>query len=470
MRAGGFLLALTWASVTVAAPLPFDAAWQQVQTQHAGLQAVRTGIVHAGQLADAAKALYLPQVDLKGSYTRLDEPIKMDLMDLNPLASHREALLSNPVVQQMLQALGGTSALVTPLTERDVVTGSVQALWPIYAGGRIDAAQTIRQAQVDEAHQQVALKQQALFETLTERYFGLVLAEAALSTRQTLEKGLDEHLRHATLLEKQGQIAKIERMSAAAALAQAQVATTSARRQVEIARLGLAQLVPQTPQVEPAWPLFINPQLPPLEHFLQPMLTSHPGLRLLEARQTQADGLLTVEKGKRLPEVYLFGNYNLYEQATVAAKMAPDWMVGVGVNIPLVSRDGLNDTVAAAVTTRLQVRDLLTQLRSDLQLLLEKSWREADQAREAYQQLAPTVALARENLRLREQAFNQGLATSLDVEDAQNKVAAVRTQRQAVAYQYVVCLARLLTLSGQTQTFADYRRQGEAVAGNEERP
>ena len=98
--------------------------------------------------------------------------------------------------------------------------------------------------------------------------------------------------------------------------------------------------------------------------------------------------LLTLEQGKRLPELFLFGNYSLYEQDTLAAKMAPDWLVGVGVKVPLVSRDGLSDTVQAATTTQVQVKQLLAQLRQDLTLLVEKSWREADLAREQYQALA----------------------------------------------------------------------------------
>jgi outer membrane protein TolC len=134
-------------------------------------------------------------------------------------------------------------------------------------------------------------------------------------------------------------------------------------------------------------------------------------------------------------------------------------LVGVGVKVPLVSRDGLSDTVQAATTTQVQVKQLLAQLRLDLTLLVEKSWREADLAREQYQALDVTERLAQENVRLREQAFRQGLGTSLDVEDAQSKLAGVQTQRQVAAYQYVICLARLLALSGQQGDFSHYQPQ-----------
>ena len=457
---GCAVLLLAIAPALRAQPLTFNAAWQLVLNNNPGLAASRSGVTQSEQLANAAQALYLPQLTLQASYTRLEKPVELDLMDLNPIASNKNnPLLNSAAVQQLIQGLGGASAFVTQFTEQDLVTSSVQALWPLYTGGRIDAAQTIRQAQLDEARQQFALKQQAAFELLTERYYGLILARAVVATRQRLEQALAQHLQHAERMEAQGQIARVERLSAQSAYAKAKVETSAAQRQAEIAELALASLIQQPGHLEPSDGLFLYSQLPTADDFVQRMLAHHPGLALLQSKQTQADGLLTVEQGKRLPELFLFGNYSLYEQDTLAAKMAPDWLVGVGVKVPLVSRDGLSDTVAAASTVQVQVKQLLAQLRQDLTLLTEKSWREADLAREQYQSLAVTEQLATENVRLRVNAFQQGLGTSLDVEDAQSRLAAVQTQRQAVAYQYVVCLARLLVLSGQQAHFIDYQPQ-----------
>ena len=460
---GGVLavcISSSWMGLVQAAELAFSSAWQQVLQNNDGLAAERAGVSKAQQLQAAAKALYLPQIDLSGNYTRLDQPVELDLADLNPIASNKNSpLLNSPLVQQIIQGLGGANAFVTPLTERDLITSSVQALWPLYTGGRIDAAQTIRQGQLKEAEQQFALKQQAAFETLTQRYFGLVLARQVVVTREQLEQGLVTHLDHARKLEQQGQIAAVERLSAESALAKAHVETQSSRRQAELAELALGSLLHQRGALQPTDPLFINVQLPPTEPFVAQTLAHHPGLQLLAAKQQQADGLLTLEQGKRLPELFLFGNYSLYEQDTIAAEMAPDWLVGVGVKVPLVSRDGLSASEAAASATQVQVKYLLAQLRQDLTLLVQKSWREAELAQEQYQGLGVTARLARENVRLRDKAFSQGLGTSLEVEDARNQLAGVETQRQVAAYQYVVCLARLLVLSGQQGKFSQHQQQ-----------
>ncbi|WP_181364087.1 TolC family protein [Aeromonas sp. HMWF036] len=445
--------------------ISFGEAWTRVIQQDEGLAAEQAGVDRAKQLREAAKAMYLPKVDLGASYTHLDQPMELDLMDLNPIANHPE------MVKALQHILGGLPIphftpddFVTPLTKQNVVTSSVKMLWPLFAGGRIDAAQDIRQAQVSEAQQLLVLKQQATFESLSQTYFGVVLAAQVVQTKQEIEEGLAHHLDHAKKLEAQGQIARVERLSAQSAYDRARIDTQKSRRGLEIAELALGHML-KLSRAEPDSGLFVNQELPRLEGLVSQTLEVHPGLKLLSAKKEQAKGLIRMEKGKYAPEVFLFGNYNLYEDDSLAAKTAPDWLVGVGVSMPLVSRDGRSETVQAAKSAELQVNLLQAKTRQDLELLVEKTWREAAQGLEEYQSLSSTQALAEENVLLRDKAFGQGLSTSLDVVDAQNQLAGVKTQRAAAAYQYVVSLARLLALSGQMNSFNQYQH-GQVIEVN----
>ncbi|MBL0545098.1 TolC family protein [Aeromonas jandaei] len=445
--------------------ISFSEAWTRVIQQDEGLAAEQAGVDRAKQLREAAKSMYLPKVDVGASYTHLDQPMELDMMDLNPIANHPE------MVKALQQILGGLpiphltpNDFVTPLTKQNVVTSSVKMLWPLFTGGRIDAAQDIRQAQVSEAQQLLVLKEQSTFESLSQAYFGVVLAGQVVQTKQDIEDGLARHLDHARKLEAQGQIAKVERLSAQSAYDRARIDTQKARRSLEIAELALGRML-KLPDAQPGSGLFVNSELPRLDGLVQQTLEVHPGLKLLSAKKEQAKGMIRVEQGKYAPEVFLFGNYNLYEDDSIASKTAPDWLVGVGVSMPLVSRDGRSETVQAAKSAELQVNLLQAKTRDDLKLLVEKTWREAAQGLEEYQSLSSTQALAEENVLLRDKAFGQGLSTSLDVVDAQNQLAGVKTQRAAAAYQYVVSLARLLALSGQMNSFNQYQH-GQVIEVN----
>ena len=82
-------------------------------------------------------------------------------------------------------------------------------------------------------------------------------------------------------------------------------------------------------------------------------------------------------------------------------------------------------------------------------------------SREQFAALTETIVLVRENLRVRQLAFREGQATSLEVIDAQLALARVETERAASAHDFVVALATLLEATGESARFADYEARAE---------
>ncbi|MCG3863520.1 MULTISPECIES: TolC family protein [unclassified Photobacterium] len=440
-----------------ASPIAFSDAWHTVVTKNDGLAAGRSSVEQAEHMQDAASDLYFPTVTVGANYTRLDQDVKLspsDLFGSLPVSDSEIGKVINNIVKD--SALN--SAFTSTIANRDVLTSSVRAIWPIFTGGRISAAQDIAQGKTQEAKYMLAMMQQAKFEDLSRFYFGVVLAKNVVETRKEVEAGLKRHYEHALKLEQQGQIAKVERLQAEAAYDKAKVDAQKSVRDLEIAQVALTRLLQQSSTTVPTTNLFINSSLPPMSAFINKTLASYPGLHILDAKRKQADGLIDVEKGKYYPEVYLYGDYNLYESDSLAAKMAPDWAVGIGVSVPLIDSSGRSGKVKAAHSMVTQVNHLRAQAEQDLTVLVEKTYREANQAVEEYNGLQSSLALAKENIRLREKAFSQGLSTSLDVVDAELYLSAVKTQRLAAAYQYVMCLTRLLAVSGEMNTFNNYQK------------
>ncbi|MGF1683892.1 TolC family protein [Photobacterium minamisatsumaniensis] len=427
----------------------FD-AWRAVVENNDGLAAERANVDRTRHMQDAAKDLYLPKVTASAKYTRLDKAVEIKPSDLFDSMAVSDKLNLN---------LSSLDPLFTSqLTERDVFTSSIRAVWPIFTGGRISAAQDIAKGQTEEAQYLLAMKQQGTFEDLSKFYFGVALTQQVLDARLDVELGLKKHFEHAKKLEQQGQIAKVEKLQAEASYDKARVERQKAQRDMEIAQVALTKLLKLDTPAMPSTALFINQSLPPMSAFIDKTLIDYPGLHILDAKKKQASGLIDAEKGKYYPEVYLYGNYNLHEDDTLASKTAPDWAVGVGVNIPLLDNSGRSGKVKAAYSAVTQVNYLRAQAEQDLTVLVEKTYREAMQSLEEYNGLASSLQLAKENVRLREKAFSQGLSTSLDVVDAEMYLAGVRTQRSAAAYQYVISLTRLLAVSGEINSFNQYQQ------------
>ncbi|MGR5251631.1 TolC family protein [Vibrio astriarenae] len=440
-----------------AGAISFDQAWQVLQDNNHSLAAERANVETYQHLESAKGNLNLPQVSIGANYTRLDNDVTVtgkQLADATTISG-----LDLATTQALSGLLSGINlgGIETTIAEKDIFTSSIRAVWPIFTGGRITAAQTAAKGETEAARSQFEMEVQARYEDLSKYYFSVVLAKEVLETRQAVEQGLHKHQEFAVKLEEQGQIARVERLQADASLDKAKVETRKALSQLTIAQSALSKILAQGTSVEPTELLFINKNLPPMQVYIDQTLATYPGLALLSAKEKQASSLIKAEKGKYYPEVYLYGDYSLYEEDTLASQMKPDWMVGVGVSVPLIESTGRSDNIKAANSMVQRVQALKSQAREDLSVLVQKTYLEAQQAIDEVLGLESSIELAQENLRLREKAFKQGLSSSLDVVDAQLYLASIQTQQSVARYQYLVSLTRLLAVSSQMNTFNQYQ-------------
>ncbi|KQA38559.1 TolC family protein [Vibrio cholerae] len=439
-----------------AAPLSFQEAWDLLQQQNNSLAAQRANVERYAHLKDATQNLNLPSVSVGANFTRLDQDVTLSGKQI--FDSTGQAL---PALAQLVAGIG---SIQSTITERDIFTSSIRAIWPIFTGGRITAAQDAAAGKEDEAQSQLAMEIQARYEDLAKYYFSVVLAKEVLATRIAVEEGLTQHRDNALKLEQQGQIAHVERLQADASLDKAKVERKKAQKTLDIAQSALTQILGATETVEPSGMLFINTSLPPMHAFIEQTLNTYPGLSLLDAKEKQASSLIKAEQGKYYPEVYLYGDYSLHEDDSLASQMKPDWLVGVGVNIPLIENSGRSEQVKAANSAVNQVLYLKAQAKQDLSVLVEKTYLEAEQALEEVTGLNSSLNLAQENLRLRQKAFSQGLSTSVDVVDAELYLATIRTQQSLASFNYLISLNKLLALSSEMSSFSTYHQSAVALS------
>ena len=442
----------TISTPSYAAPLTFSEAWQILQENNNSLAAQQANVERYQHLQNATGSLNLPSVTLGANYTHLDNDVTINGEQFADSLSGVPSI-GLPVPPQIISALGG---ITSTITEQDIFSSSIRAVWPIFTGGRITAAQTAAEGKSEEAQSQLLMEKQARYEDLSKYYFSVILAEDVVETRRAVEAGLTQHRDFAIKMEQQGQIARVERLQADASLDKAVVERTKAENDLKIAQLALTQILGQSQSVEPSEQLFINKNLPHMDVFIDQTLMTYPGLKILDAKEKQASSLIKAEKGKYYPEVYLYGDYNLYEDDSLASEMKPDWLVGIGVNVPLLDTSGRSDKVAAAHSAVSQVKFLKSQAKQDLTVLVQKTYLEATQAIEEVQGLNSSLSLAQENLLLRKKAFTQGLSNSLEVVDAELYLASIKTQQSAARFKYLISLNKLLALSSEMNAYSSY--------------
>ena len=446
--AGLFLLGTTWMRATDS--LSFAGAWQKLQQTNPALQAARTDVERRTAERTATRSLRQPQIDLSVAQTWIDQPV---VIDLDPI---RQAMLKlHPTVPA-----AAVPPFVTTVQSDAFLRGQVTAVWPLYAGGRIDAAR--RAGAAGEAEAQAALRQteNVLFADLVRRYYGLQLARASQATRTAVLAGVEEHLHQAGRLEEEGFINHAERLHADVARAEASREKQKADRLVEIAGIALAGLLTEESAPVPASPLFVmTSPIESADRFVALSAAHQPVLDLLAARRAQAAEGINAELGRLRPEVYLFGAKELNRGDLTI--LDPDWAAGIGVRFSLWDRSDRTSRLRAARALERRVGFLADDARRGLRTLVEKTHREVVTAQEQFAALNATLVLARENLRVHQLAFQEGQATSLEVIDAQLALARVETERAAAAHDFVVALSALLETCGEPARFAAYEARAE---------
>jgi outer membrane protein TolC len=415
--------------------LSFSDAWKLLQKSNNSLAAQSANVDRYKYLQKAKNDLGLPSVSLGVNYTRLNDDITL-------------------IGSQISESFAG---LTSTIEDKDVYSSSVRVIWPIYTGGKITAAQNAAKGQFDEAQGQLGMETHVRFEELSHYYFSVLLAQDVLKTRRNVEIGLKQHLDFAIKLEEQGQVARIERLQAEASLDKAHVDYKRAQKDLDITSSALTQILNQEAVVLPKDTLFINSTIPSMHRFIDKTLNTYPGLHILDSKKTQASSLIAAEESKYYPDVFLYGDYNVYEEDSLTSELKPDWFIGIGVKVTLFDNSGRSDNVKAAHSAVYQVQYLKAQAKQDLKVLVKKTYLEAQQAIEEVIGLDSSLALAKESLLLRKKGFNQGLSNSLDVVDAELYLSSIQTQQSVARFQYISSLTKLLALSGEMNTFTHYQ-------------
>ena len=444
---GPMLLLATATGHAQETPAPVELTFEQA---HARLEQVSDALAAADanlrgkqDLADASRRMRLPELSLEARYMEFQKTLELPPGSLAPVA----------------EAFGIDSPL--RFRQRDWrMRPMVTAVLPLYTGGQIPAALGAAAAAVREADAERAQQAQRLVSELVEAYFGLRLAEQAVAVRREIRDGMERHLAHTALLEREGFATRAQRMQATVARDGSEREYRKAVNERDAASAGLALMLRSGGPLVPATPLFVDSApVGTLEEFTRAALDNHPQLAQLRALDAQAGEGVRAQQAALKPQVFLFGQYDLHREDALLTD--PDWAFGVGVKYTFLSGRDRPRRISAARAQQDQAQAALREAQNRVAIGVAQAWNALETARQQYLLQDSSIGHARENLRLQELSFREGQSTSLDVIDARLGLGGALVERARAAFEYDVALARLLELSGQSARFADHIRRAD---------
>lgn len=457
MSAGRFLLTAAagfalWPAAQAA--MTFDDARAIYREKSALFRVDAAEVERARAAAESAKALSGPRVDLIAMHVEGKKEIEIDvpekIQSAGKLLGRYNLPVSIPSSYGINYDLGGPRAVV-------------QATWPLYTGGRISAQQDALAHKVREAEALQSERVEEKDAELAQRYWGVQLARSVAQLRESRLADEEAQVARAKRFEAKGLISKLERMSVEVSRDTAKREATAAETSARVAEAELMAELREKTLPELSTPLFVlTGDLGTLSGWQKKARLNSPLLRKTDAQIQQAQEGVRAAKGNFHPQVFAFGMKNLVKHYLTPVE--PDWMAGIGVKFTLWdNKDRMSDISAAKalVTKATAARE---ETDNKLMSAVEVAFLRTTEAREEYDLTVSTVALAAENLRLREKSFSEGLSTALDVREARTQLTGAEIAQRAAAYKFVVSWAMLHASSGAMPEFSDSLKRADLRA------
>ena len=496
-----------------AAPISLSDAISMAKANNSQIKAERAKVDMAESGQTEARSRFMPQLSLTASVTKINDPIYIDLGQIQqglsgladglatvgPAAVYSKAYIdaynkaqagyeqayNGALAQGMTEAqanafaqdrVGGTAQEIAQQTADKYAADSKQqldaakaqiddadfrmkvqddvffnarltAIWPIFTGLKIYSAYDAAKENVNAKKAAFDMAQNTILMDVATKYFTLRLAEELTVLRESTKKNLEEHLARSKKLEEGGQISKAERLRAEVALAEAENALEDSYRDQTLARLALASLLHTDTNITAITPVMAPEQTYGMEEFKQLAMDRHPGLRQLRTERKRSQDAVSAARADYFPTVALFAYKELYTRDLTL--LEPDWAVGAKMQWDLFKGGETRSKVSNAKALDRSLSSMEEQTMDNIGLLVEKRWREMEHAKSRLESLKKTRELAEEAHRSQTLAYEAGLATGLDVVDAELALSRLQVADLKAHYDAVVAWLGLLEASGE---------------------
>ena len=429
-------------SVSYAQNLSLKEAHQLMLQKNGDLKASHYEVNAVKEEMKATKGLYYPSISVSGTYMNLDKDISLDLNHTRDLAG---GLLGIPNTAETL----GNWDLT--LQDKNFGFAFSSINWPIFAGGKIKAANEAAEIKYELSENHHQIKENSLTIKLINYYYSLKLAKEAESLRKKVYETVEIHHSHAEKLYKNGIIPEVETLNAKVALSNANRELLAAQKDVSLATSAIKNLIGSS-SFNSISTNFIQPTIiAPLNEFQQEMLKSNEQLHFLEQNKKLAKVGVKVEKSDYYPKVALLGFHMLWKDNLPLIEN--DWVVGAGLTWDLFDGFQREHKIKAAKHKVEQVQQLESQAKLNLNTFTEKLYNELEKQRDQYNSLANDEALAEKLKFMRTRAFEEGTGTSLEVIDATLKLTQIKLFKMNALYHYNITYGELMVNLNQTQNF-----------------
>lgn len=399
------IVGLTWSAVTAGAePMTLGQVYALAVQHSEDLRISAENIRQAEDDESRALSAILPKVSLNGDYTRTPEK----------------------------RGVSGSTIILQPDTSYG---GEARVEQPIFSGGKNRAGRRIAKQQTEVAGKNVRLAREDLLLHVADVFYAALRAQKNAEIQAGNVQRLKEHRRLSELRYKVGEVTESILLRSEAELASANADLVARERDVAVAKRELALLTGLSGDLE-----IVEPPVPdvPAEstaQLLEAAQASRDEVQRSRLQERIAEDRVSFARGSFWPSLGLEGIYSRRKQDPQADFFIEDnWSVAATINVP-VFEGGLRMAELRQAKSRLEQSRLQSvKLGKDIDLEVTRAALTLEAVSRTLDSRQDQLRFSKKNYEMVSKQFTFGLATNLDVLDANQTL--IEAERDVIGATY----------------------------------
>jgi outer membrane protein len=370
------------------------------------MQAARFGSEAARDQIGVARGAILPHLDAAENYSYTDNPV----LAFSDLLLQQDFSQKNFALSQL-----NHPAFLSNFQSQVILS------FPVFAGGRLIAAYRAVGFAADAAQWNAIQARQRVELNVVESYYGALLAEQRVSVLDHALIAARAHLQQARDLFEHGMVVNSDVLRTRVLVGTLEQQRLEAQSRLEIAWAELAHALGDEDErlapVEGPGDSQSDARLAQLETMVDRALANRPEIKASYSRVKEAEQAVIIARADYLPRVDISGVYENDSERLLRAGNNGALFVTGRLNI---FNGGATRSKLDAARAQLRLAQALAKdLRHSVALEVETAYRALGAARQEIEVARRNTAYAERALRILDDRYSSGLATNIEVLDAQ---------------------------------------------------
>lgn len=404
--------------------------------QNLKLKTSRLSIEEARYKAKAAQADFFPKLKFQGTYRWLENPVKIDIPEINILTPMGQ-IVSPPIT--VSQASRNSGILTTSLIQ------------PIFTGGALKEQYALARLEEKSKKDTFENSKQALIEAIKLAYFNLIKAQKIHLLTIKFAKQLAAHMRTARAFLDENIIPLNDYLQTKVTLSNARLNVIKAKNARNIAQSYLNLLLNRDINlfIQPEMEFRILPLSRPLNFYQKIAISSRPDLKAAITRVKQARSAVRLTRSSYYPRISLSVNYRdlsdeSFENDSANILVTANWLI-FEWNKRKWESNANKARLEQAILMESQLKQLIYHEVKTAYLNVKESFKRI-------QTIKDSVKQAKENMRINNLRYQEQIATSTDVIDAQTLLLRTEINLTVARIDYLKSIAILEKAIGKPLT------------------